>query len=315
MKLENKLAGTGFAAFAGVPSFMRQPISRELDGVEVAIVGVPYDSATTTNRPGARFGPRSIREQSLLIEGFHQIYKFNPLDELKIVDYADVGVELVNIEKNIEMVTAQVGRIVESGATVISLGGDHSLTYPLLKAHAQTYGPMAVLHFDSHTDTEEGYYNHGTPFADAIRAGAIDTDAYLQVGIRGAWYPEDPLVEAAGIGAEVLTIDACFEMGIPAIISHIQQKMAGKQVYVSLDIDSIDPAYAPGTGTPEVGGFTSYQILQLIRGLRGLDIIGFDLVEVNPQYDHGAITSILGANIAFEFLCLIALRKRDSPVG
>ncbi|MGB0387866.1 MAG: agmatinase [Ardenticatenaceae bacterium] len=302
--------GTGFAAFAGIPSFMRQPISRDLSDVDVAIVGVPFDSGATTLRSGTRMGPRKIREYSLLIEGFHHVYKLNPIDMLNVVDYGDVNVELVNIEANIEMVSKQVSHIVNSGATVIALGGDHSISYPLLKAHAQKYGPVAVVHFDSHTDTEAGYHNHGTPFADAIKAGAIDTSAYLQVGIRGPWYPIDPIAEAQALGVEVLTIDECFEMGIRAVIKHIQQKMQGKQVYVSLDIDSVDPAYAPGTGTPEVGGFTSYQILQLVRGLKGLDLIGFDLVEVNPSYDHGGITSILGANLAYEFLSLTALRKK-----
>lgn len=309
MSNNESFTGTGFAAFAGIPTFMGQSVSRNLTDVDVAMVGVPFDSGATTFRSGTRMGPRMIRQHSLLIEGFHQRYKMNPLDLLNVVDYGDVAVELVNIERNIEMVTQQVSQIVQGGTTVISLGGDHSISYPLLKAHAQTYGPLAVVHFDAHTDTEAGYHNHGTPFADAIKAGAIDTDAYLQVGIRGPWYPFDPLPEAEALGVEVLTIDDCFEMGIKAVIKHIQQKMQGKQVYVSFDIDSVDPAYAPGTGTPEVGGFTSYQALQLVRGLRGLDIVGFDLVEVNPQYDHGAITSILGANLAYEFLCLAALRK------
>ena len=311
MSKEDQFSGTGFAAFAGIPSFMRQPLSRDLTDVDVAIVGVPYDSGATTNRPGTRFGPRAIREQSLLIEGFHQRYKFNPLDQINIVDYGDIATELVDIEKNIEMITQQMGQIIQSGATAISLGGDHSITYPLLKAHAEKYGPLAVVHFDSHTDTEDGYHNHGTPFADAIKAGAIDTDAYTQIGIRGAWYPTDPILEAEEYGVDILTIDRCFEMGIPNVIQHIQQKMQGKPVYVSLDIDSLDPAYAPGTGTPEVGGFTSYQMLQLVRGLRGLNIVGFDLVEVNPQYDHASITSILGANLAYEFLCLAAKLKQS----
>ncbi len=255
MSQDTELSSTGFAAFAGIPSFMRQPISRDLAGVDVVVVGVPFDGGATTFRPGTRLGPRTIREHSLLIEGFHQRHKINPLDHLKVVDYGDVEVELVNIEKNIEMVTRQVAEIVKQGPTVITLGGDHSITYPLLKAHAKTYGPLAVIHFDAHTDTEAGYHNHGTSFVDAIKADVIDPTSYLQVGIRGPWYPEDPIAEAEALGVEVLTIDDCFEMGIPAVIKHIQQKMAGKQVYVSLDIDSLDPAYAPGTGTPEVGGF------------------------------------------------------------
>lgn len=310
MSEEHRFGSPYIPPYAGIPSFLRASISRDLTDIDAAFIGIPFDSGAVTNRPGTRFGPRSLREQSLLIEGFHQVHKINPLDLLSIADFGDFKVDLVHIEKNIELLINQMGEVLGSGVIPISLGGDHSISYPLIKAHADKYGPLAVIHFDSHTDTEPGYYNHGTPFADAIRAGAIDTDAYIQVGIRGPWYPEDPIDEAEGFGAEVLTIDRCFEMGIPHVIQHIHQKMRGKQVYVSLDIDSVDPAFAPGTGTPEVGGFTSYQILQLVRGLKGLNFVGFDLVEVNPQYDHGAITSILGANLAYEFLCLIALSRK-----
>jgi agmatinase/guanidinopropionase len=299
-------------AYAGIPTFMRLPATHDLADVDVAVAGIPYDGGSSTFRTGSRMGPRAIRENSLLIEGYHPRYRFNPLDLLRVVDYGDLEVKVASIEENIELVAEQVSRIVESGATVISLGGDHSITFPLLKAHADRYGPLAVIHVDAHTDTEEGYYNHGTPFVDAIRAGAVDAEAYVQVGIRGAWDPEDPIAGAESLGAEIMMIDDCFEMGIPMVVRRIRQKVGTKRVYVSLDVDAADPAYAPGVSTPAVGGFTSYEILQMIRGLRGLRIAGYDVVEVNPQYDHGAITSVLGANIAYEFLCLAALSRTET---
>ena len=193
---------------------------------------------------------------------------------------------------------------------MISLGGDHSISYPLLKAHAARYGPMAVVHFDSHCDTEGGYRNHGTPFADAFNAGLIDAGAYIKVGIRGPVFHSGELKIAEEQGARIMTIESCLEDGIPAVIENIHDVIGDKKVYVSLDIDVVDPAYAPGTGTPEVGGFTSYQIMQLVRGLKGLNTVGFDLVEVSPPYDSpGDITSILAANLAFEFLSLLALQR------
>jgi arginase family enzyme len=187
----------------------------------------------------------------------------------------------------------------------------------LLKAYAARYGPLAVVHFDSHTDTY-GYLEtleHGTPFYLALKEGFIDPKAYIQVGIRGPLWEPSEVTDAQELGAKVLTIETCFEMGIPAVIAAIQAHVGQRPLYVSLDIDAIDPAFAPGTGTPEVGGFNSYQILQLVRGLRGLNLVGCDLVEVNPAYDSGDITGILAANLVFEFLSLIALINQPGWPG
>ena len=310
IKNENPAYGAGLEPFAGIPTFMRQPASRNLDGIDVAVVGIPFDSGTTS-RNGARMGPRKIRECSLSLWGYNRLLDVGPLDLLNLVDYGDIAIESGNIETTVKRISQQVQPIVDAGAKVISLGGDHTITFPLLKAHAEKYGPLAVVHFDSHCDTEEGYYNHGTPFADACKAGVIDTSAYIKVGIRGPIMESDEVQVAESQGARILTIERCFKEGIDWVIEQIHHVVGNKQVYVSLDIDAVDPAYAPGTGTPEVGGFTSFQILQLVRGLRGLDTVGFDLVEVSPPYDSpGEITSILAANLVFEFLSLLALKKR-----
>lgn len=309
----NPAFGAHLQPFAGIPSFMRQPATRELDGVDVAIVGIPYDGGTS-HRSGVRFGPRKIREASLMLWGYHHTQRVAPLEVLRVVDYGDVDVSPVDIEANNVAVTNEVAAVLKGGARVIALGGDHSITLPLLRAHAAQYGPLAVVHFDSHCDTglpefAGRPYSHGTPFRYAIKEGLIDTSAYLQIGIRGPSSRATYRSDAEALGAHVITIEEAFEFGMPAVIKKIHERVGNRRVYVSLDIDAADPAYAPGTGTPEVGGFTSYQLLQLVRGLADLDLIGCDLVEVSPPYDHGDITAILAANLAFEFLALLAKKK------
>lgn len=310
-KNPNPAYGKDLGAYAGIPTFMRQPASRDLEGVDVAIAGIPFDSGATSFRSGARMGPRKIREHTLEIWGVNRVMGINPLDVLKVVDYGDIGVDLTNIETTAETIRKEARAILGKGVKMISLGGDHSISYPLLQAHAEIHRPVALIHFDSHSDTEEGSLRHGTPLAYAAKEKFIDPEAFIQIGIRGPVFEPKALEIAAGYGAQVLTIDECFEIGIPAVIDRYRKTVGNRKVYVSLDIDAVDPAYAPGTGTPEVGGFTSYQILQLVRGLKGLNLVGFDLVEVSPPYDsQGEITAILAANLAFEFLSLLALQKQ-----
>ena len=314
MKNPNPAYGAHLEPFCGIPTFMRQPASRELEGIDVVIVGVPFDSGTSY-RSGTRFGPRKIREASLILWGFNAALGVAPADALKLVDYGDVEVIPVDIAATMQAVTTEVSAILQQGVTVVSLGGDHSISLPLLRAHAATFGPLAVIHFDSHPDTwrsefGEHPYSHGTPFRRALEEELIDTDAYLQIGIRGPVSAPSDLDDARQLGAQILTIDKAYEMGLPTVVKTIHDSVGDRPAYVSLDIDSVDPAYAPGTGTPEVGGFTSYQMLQLVRGLKGLNLVGFDLVEVSPPYDCGDITAILAANLAFEFLSLLALTKQ-----
>jgi agmatinase/guanidinopropionase len=310
----NPAFGAGMEPFHGIPTFMRLPASRDLEGVDVAVVGVPFDSGVSY-RSGTRFGPRKIRESSLPLWGYNQVMGIAPTKVLNIIDYGDVEVIPVDIQATMTSIQSQVGELVEQGVSVIALGGDHSISLPLLRAHAAKYGPLAVTHFDSHPDTwdqeYEGFpYSHGTPFIRAIEEGLIDTSAYLQIGIRGPTSGVNDLRQARQLGAQIIAIEQAFDMSIPAVLQEIQAVMAGRPVYISLDIDALDPAYAPGTGTPEVGGFTSFQMLQLVRGLKGLNLVGFDLVEVSPPYDHSEITSLLAANLVFEFLSLLGLMKQ-----
>lgn len=312
--------GASLQPFMGIPSFMRQPAGRDLSGVDTVILGVPYDSAVSY-RSGARFGPRKIRELSLLLWGHNPALDVSPLEHLRLTDYGDVEVIPTSIAQTMGRIASTAAEILASGATLIALGGDHSITLPLLRAHAQRYGPLAVVHLDAHLDTWESEfpgvpYSHGTPFRHALQEGLIRRDAYVQIGIRGPVMARSDYAEARALGAHTITAQAIMEQGIAAVLDEILPHLSGP-VYLTLDIDVADPAYAPGTGTPEVGGLTSYQLLQLVRGFRGLDLVGFDLVEVCPPYDCGEITAVLAANLVFEYLSLLALRRsskaQDNP--
>lgn len=302
--------------FAGIASFMRRPVTRDLNGVDVAILGVPFDSGTSY-RAGTRFGPRKIREVSPMLWGYNNPLGVKPLEALNVVDYGDVAVVPPSITATYQAIEATAREILSSGTTLITLGGDHSISLPLLRAHAEKYGPLALVHFDSHPDTWESEfgpeypYSHGTPFLNALNEKIIRPENYLQIGLRGPTSGVGDWQVARDRGVRVITMDDAAQMGIPAIIAAIRETASAPgPTYVTLDIDAADPAFAPGTGTPEVGGFTSHQLLRLVRGLNGLNLIGFDIVEVSPPYDYGDITALLAANLVFEFLSLVAVRKQ-----
>jgi len=310
---DNPAFGANLQPFMGIPSFMRLPVTRDLKDVDVAVLGVPYDSAVS-HRSGTRFGPRKIREMSLLLWGHNSTLDVTPLEKLKVVDYGDVSVIPTSIEHTMKAITESALGIIETGTTLITLGGDHSIDLPLLRAHAKKHGPLSLVHVDAHIDTWEAEfdavpYSHGTPFRYALQEGLIRKGEYVQVGIRGPVSNANDYQDAADLGARTITIHEVMEKGIPVVLKEIHERMTGP-VYVTVDIDAADPAFAPGTGTPEVGGLTSYQLLQLIRGLRGLNLVGFDLVEVSPPYDHGDITAVLASNIVFEYLSLLALQEK-----
>ncbi len=309
--------GDHLQPFSGITSFMRCPATRELAGADVVIVGVPYDSATSY-RSGARFGPRKIREASAMIWGYHNLHRLKPLEVLRVVDYGDVEVVPPSITDTYRNIEAEATAILGTGATVLALGGDHSISLPLLRAHARRFGPLAVIHFDSHPDTWDSEYpgqpySHGTIYRRALEEGLIRPEAYLQIGLRGSTSAASDWDWARERGARVIVMDEATTLGIPALSAAMHATASGP-VYVTFDIDVADPAFAPGTGTPEVGGFTSQQLLHLVRGLKGLNLVGFDLVEVNPLYDHGDITALLAANVAFEFVALLAAQRGQKAV-
>jgi agmatinase/guanidinopropionase len=300
--------------YQGIATFGRQPHTREIGAADVAIVGVPYDGATSY-RSGARLGPRAIREQSLLLWGYNNALGVAPFEALRVVDFGDIDVVPVDVLATQIAIERDVKRLVSHGVRVVTLGGDHSISLPLLRAHAAKYGRMAVVHFDAHPDTwdaefGEHRYSHGTPFRRAIEEGLIDTAAYVQIGIRGPTGGSQDYADALRLGTTMITLDEALARGIAAVIEEIVSKVGRRASYITLDIDAVDPAFAPGTGTPEVGGFTSHQILQLVRGLAGLNVAGADVVEVSPPFDHGHITAILAANLVFEILSVMALGQR-----
>ena len=277
----------------------------------MAVVGIPYDGATS-NRSGTRMGPRAIREQSSLLWGYNNAMQVAPFESLRVIDYGDAEVVPVDVLATQKTIERDIEQILQKNVRVMSLGGDHSITLPLLRAHARKYGPLAVVHFDAHPDTwdvefGENRYSHGTSFRRALEEKLIDPAAYIQVGIRGPTTGPEDYADALRLGARMITLDEAVDRGIPSVIAELNDRVGTRPLYVSLDIDSVDPAFAPGTGTPEVGGFTSHQMLRLVRGLAGRNVIGADIVEVSPAYDPAQITAILAANLAFELLSLMAL--------
>ena len=301
--------------FAQPATFMRLPHQTDLAGVDVAMLGVPFDSGTSY-RSGARLGPREIRAQSSLIRPYSYFQKISPFDDLVVVDAGDVDAPPVGLEKAYDAIQAGVARILEAGAVPMIAGGDHSITLPILRAVAATHGPVSLIQFDAHIDTWGDYfggrYYHGSPFRCAIEEGLLAQGGYVQVGIRGPMYGEEAdFAFQNAHGVTTIDIRQAKTLGIAKTVERVRSLVRGP-VYVTFDIDSVDPAFAPGTGTPEVGGFTSYEAQELVRGLAGLDVVGCDVVEVAPVFDGpGQITALLAANIMFELLCVIA--KRPGP--
>jgi agmatinase len=298
--------------FAQPATFMRLPHQADPGGVDVAILGVPFDSGTSY-RPGARLGPREIRAQSSLIRPYSYFQKVSPFEKLTIVDAGDVDAPPVGIEPAYAAIQAAVARILDAGAMPLVAGGDHSISLPCLRAVAAKHGPVALVQFDAHIDTWGDYfggkYFHGSPFRRAIEEKLIDPARYVQVGIRGPMYGDEADF-AYQREHRVTTIDIGMVKrdGVERTTARVREIVGSGPAYVTFDIDSVDPAFAPGTGTPEVGGLTSYEAQELVRGLAGIQIAGADVVEVAPTFDGpGQITAPLAANIMFELLCVRAL--------
>ena len=291
--------------YAGALSFMRRKYSRDLDGVDLAVTGIPLDTATT-NRPGARFGPRAIREASAIM-AWERPYamEFDPFEKLAVVDYGDCLFDFGKPDSVPTEIQSHAEEIINQGPGLLSLGGDHFVAYPLLKAHAKKFGaPLSILHFDAHSDNwadEDGRIDHGTMFFHAAKEGIIDPKTSVQIGLR-TFNPDS-------MGFNILDAPWVHENGIEAVIKETRTKLEDHQVYLTFDIDCLDPSYAPGTGTPVSGGLTSYQAMSILRGLRGINLIGMDVVEVAPAYDVGEITALAASHIAMEMICIYASKS------
>lgn len=295
------------ARSGGIATFMRLPHITQPEELDVALLGIPFDGGTTY-RPGTRFGPRHVREQSVLIRPWNSVLNVNPFAKYRVADYGDFAVNPLSIEDTFGRVEKQMEPLLHAGTRCVSVGGDHSLSLPLLRAIARRHGPVGLIQFDAHNDLWDEYfgcrYSHGTPFRRAIEEGLLREGSFLQVGLRGQVYSEHDFDFAREHKVKMISAEEFHAGGIPLFRKQLRA-FRGKPVYVTLDIDCVDPAYAPGTGTPQVGGFTSAQIVELVRSLRGLNIVGCDLVEVSPPYDSGGITSLLAANLLYELLCVL----------
>ena len=310
-------SGLDSPRFVGIRTFMRLPHVTDVSQCDAFIVGIPFDTGATF-RVGARFAPEAIRSISAMIRAYHPHHGFDIFDRISVADAGDLTVVPGYAESSLRRVTDQLVAMLKqsNGGDPIVLGGDHTVVLPELRAQvAYRKQPIAVVHFDSHSDTWDEYwgekYTHGTMYRRAVEEGLIDTAHSIQVGLHGTLYDDDDWGQSRTLGFATLTLRESLDLGIPATIARIRERVGDAPVLLSLDIDVLDPAFAPGTGTPEVGGYTTIQMQDLLRGLGGLNYVGFDLVEVLPQYDGpGQVTSLLGANLCWEFLALVALREQ-----
>src|SRR5256884_2822447 len=295
--------------FSGIRTYARLPNVTDLAGVDVAIVGVPFDTGGTY-RVGARFGPQAIRAASALIRPYHTGSGVAVFDSLSVVDYGDVPVVPGYIEESYKRIQAGLLDVLKAGVIPIDLGGDHSIALPELRALAEVHGKVGLIQLDSHSDTSEEYFDqphtHGTPIYHAVKEGLIEPSRSIQVGLRGPIYSDRDYAIPREMGMEVITGVEAHELGMAAVADRILARVGDAKVFFSFDIDFIDPAYAPATGTPEIGGFTTWEAQSLLRRLAGLNYVGFDVVEVIPAYDVADNTSFVAANIVYEFLALLA---------
>ncbi|WP_447588070.1 agmatinase [Aquipseudomonas campi] len=302
--------------FAGIPTFMRLPYFEDPAQVRIGLVGVPWDGGTT-NRAGARHGPREVRNMSSLMRKVHHVSRIAPYDLVRVGDLGDAPVNPIDLMDSLALIEGFFRTLHEAHVIPLSVGGDHLVTLPIFRALAR-HRPIGMVHFDAHSDTNDRYfgnnpYTHGTPFRRAVEEGLLDPKRTVQIGIRGSIYSADDEAFAVESGIRVIHMEEFADIGVEATLAEVRRVVGNEPTYVSFDVDVLDPAFAPGTGTPEIGGMTTLEAQQMIRGLRGLNLVGADVVEVSPPFDFGGATSLVGATMMFELLCILAdaLATRD----
>lgn len=302
----------GMPRYAGIATFALLPRIDEVEHADLAVVGIPFDAGTSF-RPGARFGPAHIREHSRQLHPYHQIHETFPFRDQQVVDAGDFAVGPYDIERAVEAIHAEAAHLVQRGTRILALGGDHTIALPLLRATAAVHGPLAILHFDAHLDTWDVLHGasiwHGSPFRRAAEEGLLDFAHCQHVGVRGGVYDPSELDDDRRVGFEMIRSEAFQDDSMDAIADRVRQRLGTGPVYVSIDIDVLDPAHAPGTGTPEVAGITTRELFAIMRRLRGLNIVGGDVVEVAPAYDHAGVTGLAAAHTAWELLTLMGLAE------
>lgn len=299
--------------YAGLSTFARLPRLEDVGRADVAVVGVPFDSSVSY-RPGARFGPSHIRQSSRLLRPYNPALDVLPFHAQQVADAGDIAANPFDIQDAIGHIARAAGELTADGTKLLTLGGDHTIALPLLRAMHALHGPLAVLHFDAHLDTWDTYfgepYTHGTPFRRASEEGLIDRDHSLHMGIRGPLYGPADLPESGDLGFATVHCAEMDQIGVSGAVERMLERLGDRPVYVSVDIDVLDPAHAPGTGTPEAGGLTSRELLGILRALAGRTIVSADIVEVAPAYDHAEITGIAAAHVAYELLSVLATRRQ-----
>jgi guanidinobutyrase len=306
--LNQPLGGNEMPRFGGPGTMMRLPAQVTAEGLDACFVGVPLDIGTS-NRSGTRFGPRQIRAESALLRPYNMATRAAPFDSIQVADIGDVSTNPYDLKKSVAIIEAAYDAILAHGCRPLTLGGDHTLTLPILRAMSKRHGPVGLIHVDAHADINEAMFGeaiaHGTPFRRAVEEQLLDTSRVVQIGLRGTGYAADDFDWPRGQGFRVVQAEECWYRSLAPLMAEIREQMGGGPVYLSFDIDSLDPAFAPGTGTPEIGGLTVMQGLEIVRGCRGLDLVGCDLVEVSPPYDPAGTTALVGANLLFEMLCVL----------
>ena len=294
--------------FAGPATMMRLPSATSAKGLDACFVGVPFDIGTS-NRPGARFGPRQIRAESSLLRPYNMATRAAPFDSLTVADIGDVAINTFNPEASVQIIEHAYDEILGHNCIPLTLGGDHTITLPILRALARKDGPMGMVHIDAHADVNDHMFGekiaHGTPFRRAVEEGLIDGARVAQIGLRGSGYTAEDFDWCRDQGFRVVQAEECWHRSLAPLMKEIRAQLGEGPVYLTIDIDGLDPSFAPGTGTPEIAGLSSAQVLEIVRGCRGLDICGGDLVEVAPAYDPSGNTALLGANLLFEMLCIL----------
>jgi len=311
--LNQPLGGNQMPRFGGPATMMRLPSQVGTEGLDACFVGIPMDIGAS-NRAGTRHGPRQIRAESCLIRPYNMATRAAPFDSLMVADIGDVAIDTFNLPKCVDIITDAYRKIIAKGCRPLTLGGDHTLTYPILRAMADKYGPVGLIHVDAHADINENMFGekiaHGTPFRRAVEDKLLDTKRCIQIGLRATGYAADDFDWPRQQGFRVVQAEECWHKSLTPLMDEVRKQMGKGPVYLSFDIDSLDPAFAPGTGTPEIGGLTTIQGIEIIRGAWGLDLIGCDLVEVSPPYDPTGNTALTGANLLFEMLCVLPGVKR-----
>jgi len=302
------LGGNQMPRFGGPATMMRLPAAPDAEGLDACFVGVPLDIGTS-NRSGARFGPRQIRAESCLVRPYNMATRAAPFDSLSVADVGDVAINTFDLKKSVGLIEAAYDGLLAHGCRPLTLGGDHTIALPILRALRKKHGPVGLVHVDAHADINEHMFGeaiaHGTPFRRAVEEGLLEGRRVAQIGLRGSGYAAEDFDWPRAQGFRVVQAEECWHRSLSPLMAEVREQLGAGPVYLSFDIDGLDPAFAPGTGTPEIGGLTTIQALEIIRGCRGLDVVGCDLVEVAPPYDLSGNTALTAANLLFEMLCVL----------